>query len=139
MNIFLIVGATLSAIVAILHIGCIYFGAPWYRFFGAGEQMALLAEQGNIQPTIITSVIVMVLVSWSMYALSGAGVIVKLPLLKWALAAITFIYLLRGVVGFFFITNPLGRSPEFWVWSSVICISFGIIHFIGLKQIWSDL
>ncbi|KKK66980.1 hypothetical protein LCGC14_2958640, partial [marine sediment metagenome] len=48
MNICLIVAGTLSAIAAILHLGCIYFGAPWYRFFGAGEQMAQLAEQGSI-------------------------------------------------------------------------------------------
>jgi len=138
MNALLIVGAALSGIVAILHIGCIYYGASWYRFFGAGENMAKLAEQGSIQPTIITSVITLILASWSVYALSGAGAIIKLPFLKWTLAAITFIYLLRGFAGFFFITNPLGRSPEFWVWSSIICLSFGIIHLIGLKQIWAN-
>ena len=55
MNIFLIIAGSLSAIAAILHLGCIYFGAPWYRFFGAGEQMAILAEQGSVQPTLITS------------------------------------------------------------------------------------
>ena len=33
------------------------------------------------------------------------------------------------------ITNPLGRSPQFWFWSSLICLSFGVIHLIGLKQI----
>jgi len=139
MNIFLLVGAILSAIAAILHLGCIYFGAPWYRFFGAGEQMAILAERGSIQPTLITSAIVLVLSTWSIYALSGAGIIVKLPLLKWALSAITFIYLLRGIAGFFLINNPLGRSPEFWLWSSIICLSFGIIHLIGLKQIWANI
>jgi len=139
MNIFLLVGAILSAIAAILHLGCIYFGAPWYRFFGAGEQMAILAERGSIQPTLITSAIVLVLSTWSIYALSGAAIIVKLPLLKWALSAITFIYLLRGIAGFFLINNPLGRSPEFWLWSSIICLSFGIIHLIGLKQIWANI
>jgi len=139
MNIFLLVGAILSAIAAILHLGCIYFGAPWYRFLGAGEQMAILAERGSIQPTLITSAIVLVLATWSIYALSGAGIIVKLPLLKWALSAITFIYLLRGIAGFFLINNPLGRSPEFWLWSSIICLSFGIIHLIGLKQIWANI
>lgn len=61
MNVFLIIAGALSAVVAILHIVCIYFGAPWYRFFGAGEQMALLAERGSIQPTLITSGIVLVL------------------------------------------------------------------------------
>ena len=139
MNVFLLLGAALSAIVATLHIGCIIYGAPWYRFFGAGEQMAILAEKGSLQPTIITSFIVIVLYSWSCYALSGAGLITKLPFLKWVLCAITAIYLLRGILGFLLINHPLGRSPEFWLWSSAICLGFGIIHLIGLKQAWPNL
>ncbi|TYK66664.1 hypothetical protein [Colwellia echini] len=139
MNIFLIIGGTLSAIVAILHVGCIYFGASWYRFFGAGEEMAVLAERGSIQPTIITSGIVLVLSIWSLYAFSAAGVIVRLPLIRLALTLITAIYLTRGVLGLFLVNYPMGRSPEFWVWSSLICLSFGVIHLIGLKQLWSTL
>ncbi len=136
MNIFLTTGAVLSAIAAMLHVGCIYFGAPWYRLFGAGEGMATLAEQGSIQPTLITTAIVVVLSTWSLYAFSGAGIIFKLPFTKWVLAIITLIYLFRGIAGFFLIGNPLGRNPEFWLWSSLICLCLGIIHLLGLKQIW---
>jgi len=39
-NTFLMIGAALSGLAALLHVGCILFGAPWYRFFGAGEKMA---------------------------------------------------------------------------------------------------
>lgn len=139
MNIFLIVAGTLSAIAAILHLGCIYFGASWYRFFGAGEQMALLSEQGSLKPTLITSGIFLVLSIWSIYAFSAAGIIFKLPLIRLVLVIITLIYLVRGVAGFFFINSPMGRSPEFWLWSSIICLSFGIVHLIGLKQVWLNL
>jgi hypothetical protein len=139
MNVFLIIAGTLSAIVAILHLGCIYFGAPWYRFFGAGEQMAVLAERGSIQPTLITSAIVLILSIWSLYAFSAAGIIFRLPFIRLALILITLIYLVRGIAGFFFISSPMGRSPEFWVWSSVICLSFGIVHLVGLKQQWASL
>lgn len=139
MNILLVVAGALSALAALAHIGCIYFGASWYRFFGAGEQMAIMAEQGSLRPTIITSVIVIILSIWSLYAFSAAGLIGKLPLIRTALIIITAIYLLRGVVGFFFISNPLGRSPEFWFWSSAICLSLGLLHLIGLKQQWASL
>ncbi|MFU2508839.1 hypothetical protein [Pseudoalteromonas sp. ASV78] len=139
MNICLIVAGTLSAIAALLHLGCIYFGAPWYRFFGAGEQMAQLAEQGSIKPTLITFAIFIVLATWSLYAFSAAGLILKLPLVRLVLILITTIYLVRGVAGFFLISSPIGRSPEFWVWSSVICLSLGVIHLIGLKQQWQSL
>jgi hypothetical protein len=138
-NKFLIIAGTLNAVVAILHMGCIYFGAPWYRFFGAGEQMAVLAERGSLQPTLITSGIVLVLSFWSLYAFSGAGVVFRLPLLRSALVLITLIYLLRGIAGFFLVNSPMGRSPEFWVWSSLICLCLGFIHLIGLKQQWASL
>lgn len=139
MNICLIVAGTLSAIAAILHLGCIYFGAAWYRFFGAGEQMAQLAEQGSIKPTLITFAIFIVLATWSLYAFSAAGLILKLPLVRLVLILITTIYLVRGIAGFFLISSPMGRSPEFWLWSSVICLSLGVIHLIGLKQQWQSL
>ena len=37
------------------------------------------------------------------------------------------------------ITSPMGRSPEFWIGSSAICLSLGIIHLVGLKQKWASL
>lgn len=136
---FLIIAGTLSAVVAVLHLGCIYFGGSWYRFFGAGEQMARLSEQGSSKPTLITSGIILILSIWSLYAFSAAGIIFKLPLTRIVLVLITFIYLARGIVGFFLINNPIGRSPEFWIWSSIICLSFGVVHLIGLKQQWASL
>ena len=139
MSIVFLISGTLSAFAAVLHIGCIYFGAPWYRFFGAGEEMAVLAEQGSMHPAFITSVIVIVLSIWSFYAFSAAGVITRLPLLRLALTVITFIYLIRGIAGFFLINYPMGRSPEFWLWSSLICLSVGIVHCIGLVQQWKNL
>lgn len=137
MNIMLIIAGIMSLFAATIHVGCIYFGASWYRFFGAGEQMAIMAEQGSIKPALITSCIIFVLMIWSLYAFSAAGMMVKLPFLRVILVMITVIYLLRGVAGYFLINNPLGRTPEFWIWSSSICLGIGIMHLIGVKQMWS--
>jgi len=60
-------------------------------------------------------------------------------LLRWVLSAITAVYLLRGVAGFFFYTNPLGRTPELWLWSSAICLTLGLVHLFGLKQVWAQI
>ncbi len=59
-NKFLIIGSIGSAIAALAHLGCIIFGGDWYRFFGAGEQMAKMAEDGHWYPTVVTSIIVLV-------------------------------------------------------------------------------
>ena len=139
MNYYLIFAGCLSATAALIHVGCIVFGASWYRFFGAGEQMAVMAEQGMTKPTIITTFIVVVLSIWSLYAFSAAEIIGRLPFIRLALILITAIYLMRGLAGFYFVCNPIGRSPEFWIWSSVICLSIGLIHLIGLMQQWPTL
>ena len=134
MNIFLVLAGVLNAIAAALHIGCIIFGASWYRFFVAGEQMVTLSERGSLKPTVITSTIVLILLIWALYAFSAAGLIDTLPFTRTALIVITFIYLSRGLVGLFFINNPMGRSPKFWLWSSIVCLLFGAMHLIGIQQ-----
>lgn len=139
MNIYLLIAGSLSAIAALLHLGCIYFGSSWYRFFGAGEQMALMAEQGYLQPSIITLIIFSVLSIWSAYAFSAAGLIIRLPLIRIVLPLITLVYLVRGLAGFILIDNPMGRTPEFWLWSSFICLTFAVFHVAGLKQQWPKL
>jgi hypothetical protein len=50
MNIMLITAGLLSLSAALLHLICIYFGASWYRYLGAGEKMAEMAEQGSKYP-----------------------------------------------------------------------------------------
>jgi len=136
---FLTIGASASALAALLHLGCIAFGAPWYRFFGAGERMAQLAIARSPYPAILTLIIAAVLSTWSIYALSGAGLIRTLPLLRTILCAITAVYLVRGVIFLPFIGRFSGRSPTFWLWSSAICLAIGIVHAVGLVQAWPRL
>ncbi|MBL1240512.1 MAG: hypothetical protein COB13_001575 [OCS116 cluster bacterium] len=137
---YLFIGAILSAIASLAHIGCIVFGGKWYLFFGAGQQMANWADDGNAKHIFITLPIVIILAIWSAYALSAAGVIMPLPLLKWGLIAITAIYTIRGIYGFYFVLRPQGEnSAKFWFYSSIICLGFGIVHFVGLLQMWQNI
>jgi len=138
-NIWLIVAAGLSAIAAALHLAIIVGGAKWYRFFGAGEHMALATIAGRWYPAIITTGIALVLSIWSAYALSGAGVIQTLPLLKLGLSVITAIYLLRGlaIIPLFIIARE--KTTPFLLWSSASCCGYGTVHLLGLTQVWSML
>lgn len=102
--------------------------------------MAVMAERGSLRPTLITSGIAVVLLVWSTYAASAAGLVVTLPLLKPALVGIITVYLVRGVVGFFLVASPImGNSSSFWFWSSLICSGFGMVHLAGLFQVWSSI
>jgi hypothetical protein len=135
-NKFLIVGGVLSIIAAILHIGIIIGGARWYRFFGAGEKMATMAEQGSWYPTVVTFVIASVLFSWGLYAFSGAGLILQLPLLKYALIAISTVYLIRGLAFIPALAFFPDKVDVFIVWSSLISLIFGLCYAIGAYQSW---
>ena len=63
---FLIFGGVLCLIASTLHLAIIFGGEKWYRAFGAGEKMALMAARGDIYPTIITLFIALILLIWSL-------------------------------------------------------------------------
>ncbi len=138
-NKFLIAGGVLSIIAAFLHIGIIIGGASWYRFFGAGEKMATMAENGNWYPTIVTLIISAVLFSWGLYAFSGAGLLFNLPFLKYVLLVISAIYLLRGLAFIPALLIMPDKVDSFLVWSSLLSLIFGLCHAIGTYQIYKAL
>jgi hypothetical protein len=138
-NIPLAVGALLSAVAALLHLGIIAGGPAWYRFFGAGERFARAAADGRWYPTVVTLGIAAVLFIWSAYALAGAGVVTRLPLLKAALVGITAVYLVRGIAFAPLVLAKGGTITPFVVWSSVICFGYGVVHLVGLVQRWTAL
>jgi putative oxidoreductase len=145
MNIdLLIIAGSFSFLAACLHIGVVIGGPRWYRFFGAGESMALIAEKGSLKPTVITLSIATILFLWAFYAWSGAGFFPSMPFLKTALSAITAIYLIRGLGGLIvpFVSNHpqiKQNSLAFWVWSSAICLVIGVFHLMGLIAMWQNL
>lgn len=138
-NTLLAVGALLSAIAAVLHLLIIAGGPNWYRFFGAGERFAVAAAQGRYYPALVTIGIAAILSVWSVYALAGAGAIHRLPLLRPVLIGITAIYIVRGVAFAPAVLATGGRLTPFVLWSSAICLGFGIVHLGGLIQRWPEL
>jgi len=138
-NIWLIGGAVLSGIAALLHVLIVWGGAPWYRFFGAGEGMASAAAAGQLYPAVVTLCIALVLSAWAAYALAGAGVLTALPRQKAVLVAITAIYLMRGLAILPLLAFASQQATPFLVWSSLICLGYGIVHLVGVAQAWTQL
>ena len=138
-NNFLLTAGVFSFIASAAHIGIIIGGASWYRFFGAGEKMAVMAEEGKAYPHIITFFIALVLTGFGLVAWSVAGILPSIPYSNMLLTLITAIYLLRGILGFVapFIDHPATNenSTKFWLWSSGICTSIGIVHILGLIEL----
>ncbi len=136
---WLIAAGVLDSLAALLHIACIFGGPAWYRFLGAGERMALLAERGDFRATRVTLLIAAVLAGWAAYAFSGAELLPRLPLLRAGLVAIATVCVLRGLVPLpMALLRPEMVSP-FWWWSSAIVLIFGVVHAIGTRAAWDAL
>ena len=101
--------------------------------------MARLAESGSLYPPLLTAGIATVLLVWALYALSAAGRIRRLPLLRTVLIGVSAVYLLRAL-GF---VALMERFPEnslaFWLWTSAICLVIGLLHLVGIHRAWPRL
>lgn len=119
--------------MALLHVAIIFVGPAGYRYFGAGD-LAPLAEQGSAVPALITSLLVALFAAWGAYALSGAGVLRPLPLLRVALVLIAAIYTLRGLAvipELILLARGGLTAPRMAVFSAV-SLAIGLLHIAGL-------
>jgi len=133
-NWILAAGGMSSFTAAFLHIAIIAGGAEWYRFFGAGEKFAVMAEQGSWYPGVITFGIAAVLFVWGFYAFSGAGIARRLPFLKTVLVIVSTIYLVRGLIILPLCFIRPDVLDAFWLWSSIISAAIGFLYAAGIWQ-----
>ncbi len=139
MNKPLFFGGVLSILAALLHIATIIGGPTWYRFLGAGEELATLAERGSWIPGLLTFGIFSILFIWGLYAFSGAGAIKRLPFLKLALVLISIIYSARGIMLFPTLVFKPTIVDNVLIWSSLISLTIGVAYAVGAKQVWSKI
>lgn len=138
----LIAAACLSSAIALLHIAIILVGAPAYRYFGAGEEMARQSEAGSFLPALLTGIITLLFAAFAFYAFAGAQKAPRPPLLRTGLIAIGLIYLLRGLflapqlLGYFS-NAPLITVKELAF--SAVSLLTGILYLLGTWRSWPDL
>jgi hypothetical protein len=138
-NGWLIAAGIMSAAASLLHVGVIIGGPDWYRFFGAGEEMARAAEQGSSMPGLITAAIALILSIWALYAFSAAGLVRHLPFLRTALVLITGVYLLRGLMLIPILILKPQLVTMFEIISSLVVLAYGIAYAVGTWRAWPNL
>lgn len=137
-----LVGGTVSLAAALLHVGIIFVGAPAYRFFGAGDEMAELAAAGSVLPAWVTTAVAIVLALWSAWAFSGLGFIRRLPFLRTGLALITAAFTLRGlgvVPEVYWLIQAPGAVPAQEIVFSLVSLLAGVSYGIGTIGAWPGL
>ena len=136
----LVIASILSFAVAVFQ-AIISLSPPWSLYFGAPAKVVanttLLYISGEITALIFAL--------FGFYAISGAGNIPKLPLLRTILAAITALYLLRGALFFLqlMVIYKLMFSrmiiPIQTIMSSAVSLVIGILYLLGTIDRWKNL
>ncbi len=129
----LLLGAVCSWIVAAVHGATLVGGAPWYRFFGAPWLAARIERGEAVMPSLLTIGLGLMFLAWGLYALSGAGVLRKLPRARTVLLIIGGLYTLRGLLLVVdLIAVARGTSvPARALFFSAFAAAAGLLHLAG--------
>ena len=137
-KICLILGGVVSFLIAAVHAAIVPVGKKAYGYFG-GDFLLPLLEQGSSIPALVTLGLALIFAIWGAYALSGAGAIRRLPLLRLGLVLICALYLLRGFELIPDLTSRLagnaGAPVKFTMFSAVSLLA-GLLYAIGLARMW---
>lgn len=128
-----IAAAALDLVAALLHLAIIVGGPAWYRFFGAGEDLARMAERGHPWPTVVTAAIAAVLTVFALYTASlGGHGWQALPWQREGVWLITGIYTLRAAVPLLLAPMVRAMRTPFMLISSGVCALYAIAHALAL-------
>jgi hypothetical protein len=128
-----------SAAIALLHVVIIFIGAPAYRYFGAGEEMARQAEAGKLSPALLTALVTLFFATFALYALAAGQIVQRPPLLRTGLISIGAIYTVRGLLLAPQLSAYLSQAPllgrKDLVFSAVSLV-IGLLYLFGTWRAW---
>ena len=132
-------GAALAAGIALLHVALPFATPAAYAYFGAPD-LAAAKEAGARWPDVLTLALAAVFAGWSYYALAALGAVRRPPLLRWGLAAVGGICLLRGAA---IVTDGLALArgagrPRYAAFSAVALV-LGVTYAVGAWRAWRAL
>ena len=136
----LLIGAGLNFVIALIHVGMVFVGAPAYLYFGTTE-LAGLASQGSPIPATVTLILAGVFAIFAGYGLAGAGLLHRLPLLRLGLLSIAGLYVLRGLIVVLDLIRLIRGAgyPFRQTVFSAVALLIGLVHLLGTLQQWENL
>ncbi len=132
-GVMLTIGAVISGLIALLH-GVLAIRPGLWRYVAPGGTSAVreMAIQGSTGTMMATVALAVMFAVWTLYALSGAGAIGRLPLLRTGLIGIGVIFLLRAL---FIVPEARmvlveGYSVRFVLFSGISLVA-GVLYLVG--------
>lgn len=133
-NMMLVVGGGFSLAFAVFQTSGIWWSPEAVKYLGGPAEMCASNRPLYAALCIVVAAGAAV---FGFYALSGAGAIRRLPLLRTVLVGITSIYLLRGLL-LFPQALAFHRAPKLmpirFLLMSAIALAVGLVHLAGVVQ-----
>jgi hypothetical protein len=133
----LAIGGVLNLGMALLHLCIIAIGPAAYLYFGRAD-LAQLAAAGSPLPASVTAGLVVIFSGFSLYGLSGAGRLGRLPLLRAGLIGVGALYTLRGLIVVLDLLGlALGQGyPVRQTLFSAAALATGLLFLVGTARQW---
>jgi len=133
--VLLVIAALIAASTAMAHLSCIYFGPQCYSaqmapsvIVESAEANTLLAPLGNI----FVSAFFLLFAS---YALSGAKLIRKLPLLGFTIYSIAVVCIIRGILPIQLWLRHPNKVTETVLFIGIVWLSVGLCYLVGYRAV----
>lgn len=132
----LIFAAFWPFIGVLLHVMAFFGGYSWYEFLMAPPLLLESVKAGTWLAPLATFFVSGLMAIAGLYALSGAEVIFKMPLLKLALVTLSILFILRGMLIFHLMWWKPEVIDTFRIISSGIFLICGIAYALGTYLRW---
>ena len=128
---FLVITAVSFIANAIAHLSCLYFGPECYAVQLAPTELVESAKNGTYLAPLLNIIGSTIFIVIGLYALSGAGVMRKLPLLKIAIYSVSLLSIVRGILPLQKILRDPGSFSDAHFYYGIGWLVTGLLFLIG--------
>ena len=128
-------GGWANIVIGTLHVVGLIWARRMFYWVGIGPDMDRLGAVHALLPYVLSIVTGAVFCVFGLYAIAGAGDLRPLPLVRPAIIAITWMYLLRAIGGTGlggFIEDASFKEAAF----STVALGIGVLYAIGARAVF---
>jgi hypothetical protein len=125
------IGGWTNIVIGVGHLVGLLWAREFFYWTGVGADMERLADVHTLLPYALTVIVASFFIGFGLYALSGAGDLRPLPLLRSVIVAIAGVYLLRGLSGIAFQTEGGSLLSLLEVAYSAVALLVGLCFAFG--------
>jgi hypothetical protein len=133
--ILLVLAAIIAFGTALAHFSCIFFGIECYSAQMAPQSIILSSQNGTFLAPAATVVASIIFAALGFYALSGAGLIRKLPFLTFGIYSISVVCVVRGLLPLQLWVRHPEKVNNAALLVGLLWLFTGLIYWIGYKNI----